>query len=351
MPDSFHHQNITEWKQQLISILLAGQHPGGEFQTFALTRQGEKFYIGESPFVTAHILYLLHGIEDEQLRYIIQKSINFLEKIDYTGKRIYKYWYQMTAGTAYPVLPFDLDDTAVVNHALILNKRKSIDARVILNNTDNNGFFYTWLKPSLKTIIQDASFFFVFMEYIKSYRVFLTNNDGLVMAEYNDSEIIVRMNVYIMLALMGDVKHITDKSFPVQLEEINKELSSSLHYNNVAMYYLTLSKFQKHTSFFGEHDLIKLSTAMRAYLKTAESTNNVPDTIALYLSLAYIGKLNFDDANNFLRKATDINWQHAGAFKVCIGNKKFKDYHEYCSYEFTIAMAVSFLNIIYTMKQ
>src|SRR5690348_16050324 len=105
MPNTFDSAEPGKAKGRFISELITGQKTSGEFETFAQTRDGKNFYIGESPFVTAHIIYLLHGIEDDRIKEIIRRAIAFLENIDFTGKRIYKYWYLNAKGTAYQFLP------------------------------------------------------------------------------------------------------------------------------------------------------------------------------------------------------------------------------------------------------
>ena len=341
----FSNKSISEIKSVLINTLAKAQKPNGEFETFAATTDGHYFYIGESPFATAHISYLLNDIVDEHAKRIVDKSVSFFEQIDSTEERIYKYWYGHTTGTSFPLLPFDLDDTSVVNQTLALQKRKTVDFTILMNNRSSRKLFYTWLKPSLKTVVKYPNLTHVFAEYFKMYPIFLKNSDGLYMAEYNDSEIIVRMNVYIMLALMGKDISIADNYFPFAIADVQQELKSSLHYNNAAMYYLTLAKFQRHTSYFKQERVDKMALQIRAYIKQLEGADSFANITALYLSLLFIGKLTPADEQDYLAVIKNSNFENA-TFKICVGNKKFKEYHEYCSVEFTMAMAVRLLGAI-----
>jgi hypothetical protein len=177
------------------------------------------------------------------------------------------------------------------------------------------------------------------------YPIFLKNSDGIYMAEYNDSEIIVRMNVYIMLALMVKDISIADNYFPFAIADVEQELKSSLHYNNAAMYYLTLAKLQRHTSYFKKERVDELALQIRAYIKQLEGADSFANITALYLSLLFIGKLTPADEQDYLAVIKNSNFEKA-TFKICVGNKKFKEYHEYCSVEFTMAMAVRLLGAI-----
>ncbi len=336
---------ISNLKNQLISTLLSKQKPNGEFELFASTGDRKKFYIGESPFLTAHIIYHLHEIDDLRVHTIVGKALDFLEKIDYTDKRIYKFWYNNAIGTAFPFLPFDLDDTALVNQVLSLYKRKTVNRHVLLNNRSNDKLFYTWLKPSFKTLIQSPDYFFLFAEYLKSYRVFLKNANKLKMAEFDDSEIIVRMNVYIMMAINGYTTEIAEKEIPFNNEDIKKELSSSLHYDNAAMYYLTLAKFQKHSCFFNTTKCDQLAEEIRKQITSVDLRVNreIANSFSLYLSLSLINKLTPNDGVDIIKILKSTNLEDA-LFEVCVGNKKFDSYHTYTSVDFTLSCAIRLLN-------
>jgi hypothetical protein len=341
----FSNKSISEIKSELINALAKAQKPNGEFETFAATTDGHYFYIGESPFATAHISYLLNDVVDEEAKRIVDKSVSFFEQIDSTEERIYKYWYGNTTGTSFPLLPFDLDDTSVVNQTLALQKRKTVDVSILMNNRSSKNLFYTWLKPSLRTTVKHPNLAHVFAEYFKMYPIFLKNSDGLYMAEYNDSEIIVRMNIYIMQSLMGKDVSVADTYFPFAIADVERELQSSLHYNNAAMYYLTLAKFQRHTSYFKKERVDELALQIRANIKQLEGADSYANVNALYLSLLFIEKLTLDDEQNYLAVVKNSNFENAH-FKICVGNKKFKEYHEYCSADFTIAMVIRLLDAI-----
>lgn len=338
-------------RSQLISLLSAHQSAKGEFLTYAYTREGTKFYIGESPFVTAHILYFLHGLGLPELTQMINKSLCYLESLDDTGMRLYKFWYHQVQGTAYPHLPIDLDDTSVVNQVLALWKRPTAPLTPILHNTNHNGHYYTWLKPSLAVLLNDISYLKIYLKQLSSYRIFLKNKHGLAMAEYNDSEIIVRMNVYIMLAIMGNKARIVDTYFPFEPDAVAAELAKSLHYQNIAMYYITLTKLQKHTAIFSEEALTRLADAMRSFLRSAEHNNDISRMIATYFSLAQIHMLSSADIKKCENLFAEVDWSSIDAFKVCVGNKKYRDYHEYGSSDFTCAMALNLLAAIDTLSK
>lgn len=349
MNDNLQSEIIWNLKDQLISTLLKKQKPNGEFELFAFTDDGKQFYIGESPFLTAHIIYLLHGIEDERVQLIIEKAIGFLENIDYTDKRIYKFWYKNVVGTDFPLLPFDLDDTAVVNQVLALYNRRTVNPEILLNNRTKDELFYTWLKPSLKTIIKHPDYVLLFKEYLKSYPIFLRNENNLKMAEYNDSEIIVRLNIYIMMAMLGAKINIPEKYFPFKIEDVRKELISSLHYDNVAMYYLTLAKFQKHSDYFDKNKTDELEFELRKNIASTDVSinNSLANSLAMYLSLSMINRLKLSDVD-IIKKIESASWEDT-VFDVCVGNKKFTTYHVYSSVDFSLSSAIKLVSIIQSL--
>ena len=339
------NDTVVRLKSQLISTLLSKQKGSGEFELFASTGDGKKFYIGESPFLTAHIIYHLHEVEDLTVQAIVGKALDFLEKIDYTGKRVYKFWYKNVVGTDFPFLPFDLDDTAVVNQVLSLYKRNSVNNDVLLNNRSKDKLFYTWLKPSFKTMMRSPSYLLLFAEYVKSYRIFLKNANNLKMAEFDDSEIIVRMNVYIMMAINGYTAPIIEENFPFKYDDVKKELTNSLHYNNPSMYYLTIAKFQKHSNFLNTEQLEYLAEEIRENISSDVSilNRNIANLSVLYLSLGLLDKLNLNDAVDFIKKFQSATIEDSH-FEVCVGNKKFNNYHTYTSGDFTIAVIIRLLD-------
>ena len=330
---------------ELIARLNEKQDLSGEFKTYAQTRNGSSWYIGKSPFVTATIAWLLLNIEDETCKKIVKKSIDYLESLDDTDKRVYKFWYGNPVGTDYPDLPYDMDDTALVNIALFLSGRQCVNRALLNKNMNDKGKYYTWLLLFNKTMLLNPAYYHILFRQLKAFKIFIKNRHNPRMAHYHDTELIVRLNIYALIFLMGGSgSSFKNEQIPFLAEEVEKELTSSLHYMHVPVYYLTVARFQYHANLLGNDEVSRLSSAIRMYMQTQTSEHKLSDAdaISLYLSFSLLGQLDETDMIKIheLVKASD---NRETPFYFCVGNKHFEQYHTYYSSDITEAMKIRLL--------
>lgn len=127
-----------------VDFLFVSQLKHGEFRTQACKDEKmTKCSYDGSPFVTTFVLDALAKIESEKARSMTRKAIRFLLDEQEEGGT-WRYWTRRNPKTIAP----DLDDTATISF-LLASKRVSFgDNRdVILDNRNERGLFYTWLKP------------------------------------------------------------------------------------------------------------------------------------------------------------------------------------------------------------
>lgn len=328
-------------KIRLIDRLKDEQQPTGQFRTFARPSQGDSFFIGDSPFATALIVHVLTGIENSTIRSILYKAVENLDSMDPRGRRLFKFWYPGSViGTGHPFLPFDLDDTSIVNTALHLHGHPSLDTAFLERNKNANGTYYTWLQPSVCTLVHYPWLADIYAGYLKLLPLFLTNAKGRTMAVFRDSEAIVNMNVLTYCAIKGDDVVF---SFPVEPEDVKKDLANSLHYDNIAIYYLSLAKLFKHA---GMKDDGALARAIREVLASEMCEEEYSNTWVLLMSLIYVDELNDQDKASIDKLAAmqDL-WVDTG-IDLCVGNKTYPSFHTYWSSDLTHSLAFAVLHHI-----
>lgn len=329
---------MSELILELLALIRNSQKDTGEFETYARTSDGENFYIGESPFVTALIAYTLTDLKSDDVIGIVNKSLEFLISLRGGGHGLYKFWYSSTVnGTAFPNLPYDLDDTAVAGIALVLNGRDpSISPQLIKSNKDTKRGFYTWLQPSIKMLIQYPSLFPVFMKYVMFVPLFIKGKGGLRMAVFRDCETIVNMNVQALLSVMGSADTV---HFPSGYEEIMTEMQKSLHYDNPCMYYLAYAKFIRHSAIIANG----IEISIRRQMAIEMSMCNYQNVWCLLLCLKYLGLLAEHDRLTISKLIESKNdWINQGT-NVCVGNKTFPVHHTYWSVDLTRSFALGVL--------
>ena len=129
-----------------IDFLYNNQLPHGEFPSYRIyTREGAgNWDLDNAIFPTALIAHSLRFLKGQKVHEMRNKAKNFLlEEMEPPG--LWRYWSAQSGVTIMP----DLDDTCCAS-AVLLGDRTQIymdNVSTILNNRDENGLFYTFLKP------------------------------------------------------------------------------------------------------------------------------------------------------------------------------------------------------------
>jgi len=125
-----------------IDFLFKNQLPWGEFKTFA---SFDPFFIvshlDNSPFFTSLILYLIKDIEDERVKIITKKGIDFLMS-EMEDEGIWRFWTKREKH----YLPPDLDDIANISLLLKRYGIKVNNRELILKNRNKDNLFLTWIE-------------------------------------------------------------------------------------------------------------------------------------------------------------------------------------------------------------
>ena len=137
---------INECISRGIDFLYKNQLPHGEFPSYRIyTRQGAgKWDLDSAIFPTALIAHSLRFLKGEKVHRMRNKAKAFLLK-EMEPPGVWRYWSAQSGVTIMP----DLDDTCCAS-AVLLEDRPQIytdNVSTILNNRDENGLFYTFLKP------------------------------------------------------------------------------------------------------------------------------------------------------------------------------------------------------------
>jgi len=135
-------QKIEDSINRAIDFLYKNQLPWGEFKTYAAWNPW--FLAGSfdnSPFVTTFVLYSLKDIQDEKVKTMTKKAIDFLLSKQEKGG-VWRFWTSKNKKQ----IPPDLDDISTISFVLKLNNVNFDDnLQLILNNKNKDGLFLTWL--------------------------------------------------------------------------------------------------------------------------------------------------------------------------------------------------------------
>lgn len=149
--DSEHQINSAISKAT--DFLAQNQLSYGEFKTYFTTDKKliENFIFDSSPFVTALILYCISFSEDAKISDVKQKAVQFLLE-EKEKPLLWRYW--SSRNVKHEKLPLDLDDTACISYVLkqyyspiLYSFLFTSNHKIILNNRNENGIFYTWINP------------------------------------------------------------------------------------------------------------------------------------------------------------------------------------------------------------
>ena len=129
-----------------IDFLYKNQLPHGEFPSFRIyTREGAgNWDLDSAIFPTALMAHSLRFLKGEKVHEMRNKAKAYLlQEMEPPG--VWRYWSTQSGVTIMP----DLDDTCCAS-AVLLEDEPQIhmeNVSTILNNRDENGLFYTFLKP------------------------------------------------------------------------------------------------------------------------------------------------------------------------------------------------------------
>ena len=129
-----------------IDFLYKNQLPHGEFPSYRIyTREGAgNWDLDSAIFPTALIAHSLRFLRGQKVHEMRNKAKAFLlQEMEPPG--VWRYWSAQSGVTIMP----DLDDTCCAS-AVLLEDRPEIymdNVSTIHNNRDENGLFYTFLKP------------------------------------------------------------------------------------------------------------------------------------------------------------------------------------------------------------
>jgi hypothetical protein len=148
---------IAEAVARGLDFLDVQQLPSGQFSLF-ITQEltPEKVTLFDSsPFATAMIVYSLGFSDAPAARAIIARSVAYLgSELEPPGV-----WRHFSPDNVQQyVIPPDLDDTALVCHALAQHGEATSNHELFLANRDRRGRFYTWITPHWRSPTRNLDF-------------------------------------------------------------------------------------------------------------------------------------------------------------------------------------------------
>lgn len=223
--------NIERVIKKAIDFLYQNQLPWGEFKTLACwNRWMIGSYFDSSPFITSFVLYSLKDLEDEKVKIMIKKAIDFLLS-EQEKDGIWRFWTKRNKKR----IPPDLDDISTISFVLKLNKISFDDNyQLILNNRNQDNLFLTF-------IIKEGEKYH-FKRLIDKFK------------DYVDAVV----NANVLLYLGQDDPWVC--SFINQAIKLN-QVCSIYYPNKLALFYMVSRAFKNNVTSLGENrDLIIKST-------------------------------------------------------------------------------------------
>lgn len=135
---------INDSINKAIDFLYNSQLNNGEFKTYECSDSNLKICnLADSPFITTFVLYSIKGIENEKVKSMTEKAINFLLSEQKPGG-IWSFYTSKSSNK----LPPDLDDTSMVSFILKINNVNFDDNHdTIKKNMNKDNIFLTWINP------------------------------------------------------------------------------------------------------------------------------------------------------------------------------------------------------------
>ena len=285
--DIYKKEKIKEAHDLAIDYLLKRQSPNGEFKSLeCYPLMGDPIvwkYAKPSPFVHANILYGLLHSNDNRANVILEKGADFLlSRMEYNG--FWRFW-QIEQGINN--VPLDLDDSSISSFVLQkLGKASLSNRKLISSNTHRNGYFKTWLSPSIWN-------FKMWNALRKEQAYFLPTIIG-GMLEMDDDEPGVAANVVLYL---GQSKK-TSNCISMIIEEITNGGFKQQFYDNKWCVYYHISRAFYH----GISAFHQLKAQFENEIKEASiSASNTFDSL-LMLNIAVNMKMDAEVLEPLLEK-------------------------------------------------
>ena len=152
IPDVDHpiasRKDLTAALQRAVAYLNATQESDGAFHAYASKSIGMQNAVKyASPFITPFVLQSVRDLQYSGLAGLRSKGLQFLCREQEAGG----IWRTHTLNNPFhdeEALPADLDDIAVISHCLSVHGACFDDNKsLIMENTDNQGLFLTWVDP------------------------------------------------------------------------------------------------------------------------------------------------------------------------------------------------------------
>lgn len=288
----------SELKRSLtraINFLERNQLNDGEFQTefdrkYENPNQEEELVSDSSPFITSLVLYSLSFLRHEtKVQQITKKGLSFLlEEMEPGG--LWRYW--SSKNKKHNSIPPDLDDICCASYVLKMNNiliPKNI--RIILENRNDQGIFYTWVLPRS---VRGAILNFITLGKALSY-----SNEIWNLTDKDDICNAVNANVLLYLGETQQTRTVIKYLIELVLKE--EEDSFLSFYNHKLSFYYMLSR----AYFCGVHSLGVLKIpVINQVLSLQKDDDSFGDE--LLTALAVCTLLNFNHQTSNLDRAIDF---------------------------------------------
>jgi hypothetical protein len=278
-------EKIEDSINRAIDFLSKNQLPWGEFKTYA---SWNPWFFGSvfdsSPFVTTFVLYCLKDIQEERVKKMTKKALDFLSSEQEKGG-IWRFWTKRNKKK----LPADLDDISTVSFILKMNNVSFDDnLQLILNNRNKDGLFLTWLMDEKykKSI---------FWRIVKENVDCVVNSNVLLYLGKNDSQVCSYIN-----------------------QIINSNQFRSIYYpSKLALFYAVSRAFKNNITCLGKSREKILKSILSLAKKPAIFGNDLETALALntLFNFNYSGKeIDFWVGHLLKRQLKNGSWKKAVFF-------------------------------------
>lgn len=332
---------LKDLEKRLSERLYAAVDHSGHFLLGCKTKDHSFVPVGDSPFIASHVAILLSGQLMKAHTDLLDKILNAIEILDDSrGNRLYRFWYADAKLTEYQILPYDTDDTALTGIALKLAGRKSVEPTILSANIGTKGELATWLQWTNRTFYKRPRLWWLLPRITPFSPIFQNNSRSIPMASYQDSELSVRLNVCSYLRLCGHEKSpFSRDNYDFTPDALKDELDRSLHYHHLPMLYFGIATYLGLAPRLEMHKVDALERGIRSFMSLNRGKGELTssDWVCLYLSLALTKRFSAMDLQT--TKLALTGWYDSlEPLELCVGNKRYPDYHTYVSVELPIAM-------------